>query len=84
MTSRRTISATNTPDSGRAAKADGATKRPSRAHLLYLEQRAESAHRALIVAKEQRLGATVIHRRERKWIMAVAKLAAAMPAKEAA
>lgn len=57
------------------------TNRPaSRAHLLYLQQRADSAHRALIVAKEQRLGATVIHRRERKWIMAVAKLAAAMPA----
>lgn len=61
------------------------TERPaSRGHLLYLKDQADSAHRALIVAKDQRLGATVIHRRERKWIMAVARLAAVMPAKEAA
>jgi len=58
--------------------------RPSRAHLLYLQQRADSAHTALILAKEQRLGATVIKRRERKWIMAVAKLAAHTPARRAA
>lgn len=60
------------------------TRPASRAHILYLQQRADSAHTALIVAKEQRLGQTVIKRRERKWIMAVAKLAAAMPAKDAA
>ena len=56
------------------------TRPASRAHLLYLQQRVDAAYVALIVAKGQRLGATIIRRRERKWIMAVAKLAAAMPA----
>ena len=56
------------------------TKALPRTALAYLEQRASAAHTALIVAKEQRLGATVIKRRERKWIMAIAKLAAATPA----
>lgn len=57
---------------------------PSHAHLRYLQQRADSAHTAMIVAKEQRLGATVIKRRERKWIMAVARFAAHTPARRAA
>lgn len=93
MTARQAISATSTRDSGSTRKGDGATerKRPTRAHLLYLEQRADLARRAYRVAITQRLGATIIKRRMQTWHLrngeleaALARLAAAMPAKEAA
>lgn len=60
------------------------TGRPSPAHIKYLQSRVEGAHRAFLVAKEQRLGATVIKRREGKWRLAVARLAAETPARRAA
>jgi hypothetical protein len=49
---------------------------PSRAHISYQEQRVTRAEEAVRVAKVQRLGATVIKRRESKWRIEVAKLAA--------
>lgn len=77
MTARRTISATGSPTADALRRSTEPV--PSPGHLKYLQQRVDSAHTDLIVAKEQRLGATVIKRRERKWILAVAKLVAATP-----
>lgn len=83
MTSRRTISATSAKDSGRAAKADGATKRVTRAQILYLKERADLALRAYRVAIEQRLGQTVIKRRRGTWHLRNGELEAALARLEA-
>ncbi len=65
--------------------------RVTRAHILYLEQRAELARRAYRVAIAQRLGATVTKRRLGTWHVrkgeleaALAHLAAETPARRAA
>lgn len=77
MTSRRTISATNSGDSGRAAKADGATE------IDRLTADYEGALKALQVANGRNIKGERAQARK-DLAMAVAKLAAAMPAKEAA
>jgi hypothetical protein len=49
---------------------------PSRSHIAYQEQRVTRAEEAVRIAKVQKLGATIIKRREGKWRVEVAKLAA--------
>ena len=50
----------------------------------YLAQRVAKAEAALKVAIDRRMGSSVIHRRRRDHIMAVAKYAAATPAAKVA
>lgn len=49
---------------------------PSRSHIAYQEQRVTRAEEAVRIAKAQKLGATIIKRREGKWRVEVARLAA--------